>query len=170
MKEETKQKKKRPIALFIILGLIYLISVALIILVYWSTEEYSFTLTEILYTLTSPLKGANSAVSNDIIYKCIPAILLLLIPYIILVILDCLLFDKLTIQIKKGDTCKTLQLGYILRKLSRILLILLFVFSLCYASVKYNLIDFIKYKLQSTKIYEEEYVTPTDSVLTHYYN
>ncbi|MBE5944901.1 MAG: LTA synthase family protein [Lachnospiraceae bacterium] len=163
-RKQKKERKKHPLIKYILLGLVYLLGIIIIVLVYWSKKEYGFRFTEIVYTLTTPLAGADTSIVDGIKSQCIPKIIILFIPYLIWVLIDAVWGKKLILNRKSKK--KPLHLGKLLGIFFTIACPLVFVVSLVYANIEYNVFYYIYSRLQTTEIYEEYYVFPEETAIT----
>lgn len=159
-----KRNRFKRLVGYIIVGTIYVLSLAVYIACKWSKEEYGVALDQMLYTIVSPLKGANTGVLGLAFQDCMPFVLRGIIVYIFLVILDCLIRVFVHVDITLLSIGKTIHINVIswCRKFVAILGIVTLIGSLLYVEQEYQVMDYIKQRREVTTIYEDYYVSPDD--------
>jgi len=155
---QPEQKRKKAVVGYILFGLLYVLAVVIFVLVAWSRREYNVSLNEMVYTITSPLRGNDGGVVEKVTRECLPLMGVLLLPYIAFVVADCLVKKQRTITLKKGGK----ERGHMdfIRTVAFILCVALFLGSVVYANAAYNLVGYIASQFDQTTIYEDEYVDP----------
>lgn len=160
-KTSKRRQNKNVVVVYFISGLIWFFSVVLYAVCDWSKARYGYGLNELIYTLTSPLKGADTSIVSDALKVCLPNVIKWYLPFVGLILLDVLIriSIKIVINIKEKRIC--IDLFHVYR-----FAVFMITFFVAYKSVihinnEYQLFDFIKMKRTATKIYEEYYVDPS---------
>lgn len=73
---------------YIIVGLLYVFAIILYKICDWSKETFQVGLEEIIYTITSPLKGTGGDQVTQAVNYCLPAVVAGLGIYILFIIFD----------------------------------------------------------------------------------
>lgn len=159
-KNRNKYSKRLKCLRYVLVAFVYVLAFAIRKVCEWSVETFNVSLQEILYTITSPLKGTESSMVSQAFEYCVPTVLMVLFVYVCLVVLDCWNKVKIEIEIKIGKLKTQIELFGISRKIVILFAILTMLFSLGYVEKQYNVIEYIKYQLESSTIYEDYYVDP----------
>jgi len=169
----TKLKKtknsaiKGRVRLYVIFGFVLLLALILASVVGWSIEYFGVGLEQIIFTLTSPMKGANSGVVVvDAFKTCLPAILSVMAVYIAFAIIDCKLNLKLAVTGKIGKKLVNFNLSKVFRAFICILCVVALFASAFYANSKYDVVGYVKQKNDTTTIYEDYYIDPRSVNIT----
>lgn len=146
--KNDKSNDKKPIAAYIFFGIMLLLAFVLISVVWWSDNYFGVGLEQIIFTMTAPMKGANSGVVvRDAFCACLPIISPPCIIYALLVFID----------IKFGSKIK---LRRVLRRVISSICVATLILSVIYANNIYNVVDYVKIKNDTTTIYEDYYIDP----------
>lgn len=169
----TKQKKtknsaiKGRVRLYVIFGFVLLLALILASAVGWSIEYFGVGLEQIIFTMTSPMKGANSGVVvADAFKTCLPIILSIMALYIAVAIIDCKLNLKLEVRGKIGEKSVSFNLSKVIRAFICILCVVSLLVSAFYANFKYDVVGYVKQKNDTTTIYEDYYIDPRSVNIT----
>ncbi len=154
---------KKRILLHVLSGICFTIAFAIYIVCLWSSETFGVGLDEIIFTITSPLKGADGNVAAAAFSFCLPRIIALIAAYTVVAIIDVRLgvSVKLIVQLKKRSF-KT-DVRKLLRHALVIISVLSIFSSLMYVNNIYNLVYYIENQVNHTTIYDDYYVSP-DSI------
>lgn len=161
-----KLRKKRNKLLqwvaYVLVGTLLIFSVALKSICQWSVVYFNVSLEEILFTITSPLKGTESNIVLQAVEFCIPKVCPVIIIYLCMVIIDVWNSVKLKIKIYN----KRFKIEFEVVRLVRWIVVVFTFISLYntfdYANREYDLVKYIKNRLANSQIYEEYYVKPSD--------
>ena len=146
---EPQSGHRKGWLLHIIAGFIVsLVSMLIIMGVYWYDTRFSTGVQEMIYTLTSPMQGAGNdgTTIQGILFCGIPTILILF-----LYLWAC--------RWAKGHL-----LARHLRRLHAAYCGLFFLGAVIYADAELGIYDYIGTRLENTSLYEEEYVSPEDVI------
>ena len=122
----------------------------------WSSNLFGVDLEAIIFTLTSPLKGADTDVIGDAAAFCIPRILAIFVPYVIFAVFDICHKKRLF----KFDLLK------IVRRAVAVISVCSIFASILYANSIYKLSEYFRNHTVYTNFYEEYYVSPKDMDFT----
>ena len=143
-----KQLSRRTKTSLIIIGIIIILAAFILALTWWLSVTFGVSIREILYTLTSPLKGSDTHFLGSAVKFIVPWILAALIICIIIFVV------RIKIEGKKEKTQK------IFMRILRIISALLLVASLIWCNIRLSIPSFVMANIQSTEIYEDYYVDP----------
>lgn len=127
----------------------------------WIHEVYGISFMELLFTLVSPLKGANLSMVFDAVRACIPEILL-----IVLFVLVCVWiwyvqgYVQVRMTLGFGRFRARFDLMKALRHMTALVSAAALLFACLYANRALEISDFILSYQTATTIYEDEYVDP----------
>lgn len=146
---------------YTLVGLILLASFILDRVVQWFSLKFAVGMEAILFTIKSPLQGADTSFLKDAIRFCNPVLIaVLIISYIALIVVYEIISKKLKFYIeittKKNKAIKIKPYVFVL--------IFTFVFmisSLHFVESKTYIFAYLKRVKQQTTIYEDKYVKPT---------
>ena len=152
---DKPQKVKKPIFGYILFGILWLLSLTLGAIVWWSKKEFGVSLNEIFFTLAQPLTGTDGGVVQSALLHCLPIIIIGMALYGLFIFFHLRMMRKGSI---KGSrifrTC--VSLGCVAGLLG----------SIVYANGQYDLIGYIENWLDTTEIYNDYYVDPTAVSIT----
>lgn len=156
-KEPEKEPAKpggwrKPMGWHICVGLVYVLSVLIIVVCHWVTETYGVGLNELISTFTLSLKGTSSDVVNAVIGSCLPPVLIAAAVFVALVFVDRIRLRGIPLKIKKA-----------LQRIMAVGAVAVFFTSLIYANSCFDAVGYFKTSVAQTKIYDDYYVSP-DSV------
>ena len=132
----------------------------------WSTETFNVSLEEILFTITSPLKGTETGVVSQGFEYCVPTVLTVLSIYLVLIAIDCWNRTKVRIKTQIGKITLNLEVFSILRGCVIVFIMTAVGFSLYYVNQEYNVVNYIQKQIETSTIYEDYYVDPTTANIT----
>lgn len=143
--------------------LLFAAGISLLAAVLWEIETLNVGIAEIIFTLTSPLDGADSGIARGALRQCLPGVLIL-----------CALYGGYLIYLRKFNrlhftiriTARKHSCAIRSRNLFRWIAVLIPVLTwlvTCY-TIERNLFfsSYIKAQLDKTTIYEDYYVRPSD--------
>ena len=146
----------KRILLHIGVGFCLLLASVIFFVSYWASNLFGVDLEAIIFTITSPLKGADMNVVKDAVKFCVPRIFMVMAPYGIFAIFD-ICYKK---RLFKFDLLK------IVRRIVAILSVCSIFASLLYANSIYKLSEYLKNHTVYTSFYEEYYVSPENMDFT----
>jgi len=157
--DNIKNKKAKNIIWYILIGVFLLAFFSCLFLVCWALNNFNVSFQAILYTLSNPLRGADSNIINDAIFYCGIRLFVVLLIYIILVLIR----EKL----KKDSTDnKKINIKKIIYRIVCLVMgvfsLLSFTMSLIFADMRFGVVNYLKAINSQTKIYEEYYVNPSN--------
>ncbi len=158
--------RRKPVIGYILFGVVYLLSLLLWKVVEWSRATYGVALNEILYTLATPLKGTDAGVMESAIESCVPPVIWMFVPYLLLVAVDCLTRAEVLVTGTIFKLKTKINIRILLRASCAVLSVVAFVSSFAYADREYALITYINNSLHPTTIYEDYYVDPMSVQIT----
>ena len=134
----------------------------------WTIENFGVSVREILYTIVSPMKGADTVFLESAIVATKTCVILFSVCYICYLFIDIYLSKKDIIIELKFKNINSLSLKKIeLKKMIRLFVIVLLIINLWlsfnYIDHSLGVIDFFYSYYQATTIYEDEYVNPLDT-------
>jgi putative glycosyltransferase (exosortase G-associated) len=149
-KQKTKKEKesKKSIGWVVCVGLLYLISVFVIVVCHWIYKTYGVGLNELITTFTLSVKGASSDVVLTALKNCLPPIILGIGVFIFL-----LLFSR---KKERKIIQNILSAGAVL-----------FVFGAAfYVNRCFDAVGYFQTSVAQSSIYEDYYVNPNDVAIT----
>lgn len=178
-----KQAQPGKIVFAILFGILFLIGIAILSLAVWYKLNFGVSFKELIYTVLSPLKGTGAGT----VVQIVGAALIYLIVGSALYILLCIplfargpsdrFFRDLRTRRKnrflyrverenweKNDERRPIQYARqrVLRRIGATAILLLLVFSLCFAVVVLGIPEYVSLLRQKTTIYEDHYVSPEE--------
>ncbi len=136
-----------PSILFILSGIIFIVT-------YWTKSTFGIGLEEIIFTMTSPLDGADSGVVISALTFCLPLIFL--------VAALCVGGIVLVRKLKLDEKIKRW-----LKPTVAVLSCLCLVLSIFYVDLQFGLVQYLKNKMSYTKFYDEYYIDPQNVEFVH---
>ena len=134
----------------VVFGLLFLLGTALLVLSLWYRATYDIEFKELLYTLSSPLKGTGESTITLILTSCLPWVCGAAVIYVAIAIF----------LAQKGW-------GYQLtRRVCAFLCVLLLLGSMVFALAAFRIPTYLKALSEKTTIYEDYYVNPDDVAIT----
>ena len=144
--------------------LLFTLGVALISAMLWELESLNVGISEIIFTLTNPLDGADSGIAESIVRSCLPVTLLFSAGY-----------AAVLIRFRgcgKGELLKLRRPK--LRLHARALIcgalalvpVATWILAGAVAEKRFQLSDYVKTRMDKTTIYEDYYVRPSDTEIT----
>lgn len=134
----------------------------------WYNEIFGVKLEELLFTLASPLEGADTNIVWDAVKICLPIIIVIVTIVGLYIWFDCLIKKKINILLKAVIREKKLEIDLV--KLSNIVVaffsVICFVVAIRYLERSLEIVDYVKQKMSVSKIYEEYYVDPNSVVIS----
>ncbi len=148
----------------VLASLLFIFSLILHAAVYWMHTTLRIQFGELLYTLTTPLKGSNT----DMVIQCVHSSgtqITIILLYLFLLTAVIVLQHRYKVtyhSVKHGDMD--------IIKLSRRALMCCGVVSLAavavFTEMKFNIIDYARLRMSPSTLYEEHYVAPTEVSIT----
>lgn len=159
---KKNKTNKKQISFYVIAGALFLFAVVYNSFINWATAKFGVTLNEVVYTVLSPMKGADTDFLMSIVKTCIPHVITALILWTLYALID----NKINISI--SAVChikfKNKQASFDLLKSFRLAIVLLLIASLAATTAKaekaFKIKDYISSYIQQTTIYEEYYIDP----------
>lgn len=130
-------------------AILFIISYVIFIVTYWTKSTFGIGLEEIIFTITSPLDGADSGVALSAIGFCLPRIIAVTALFIGGVIL------ARRVNLKK-------KIKRWLKPTISVLSVLSIIFSIFYVDFQFGLVQYLKNKTSYTKFYDEYYIDPAN--------
>lgn len=147
----------------VLTGLGFVLGYTIYIACKWADKTFGVGIDEILFTITSPLKGTDSGVLWEALSACVPRVLIVLALYGLLVILDCLNKTTVFLGIKKVK----LNITKFTRWTVALLSVAAVVLGIKYADDQYGLFAYLRDRNSMSTIYEDHYVEPDKANITH---
>ena len=160
------KKINKPWYGYVIWGVLYTAFIIFIEIVRWSRAEFNVGLSEVIFTLSSPLKGQENSVVSDAIWSCLVPVLCSVIPFIIIAIIDMLKSKDIRVDVQLKKKNISFNVRSLFRKLSVGLCVCVIVTALLYGNREYNIWAYVRAQFQQTTIYEDYYVDPLDVEIT----
>lgn len=159
-KKNRKKNKALRIFVYIVVGLVYILSYTIYCACDWAKDVFNVGIEEIIFTLSNPLKGTGEEVMKDFVNTCVPKIVFFAVLYIAVVIVDW----NLNVSVVLYTKIKKLRIRINLMKTARVVCAC-FCFvalgqSLFFVDEHYQLFAFVKNRMNATTIYEEYYINP----------
>lgn len=158
----SKTKKALRITGYILAGIIFIFAISLYVICKWSVKMFNVSLGEILFTIRSPLKGADTSVIKQGLQECLPPIAAGLLAYIALIVANIKLKVNIILNIKLRKLNFSLSIRALAKRVVSLFILASFVLSIAYADSQYQLFDYIKSHFDTTTIYEDYYIHPDD--------
>lgn len=156
----TKQKKPiKRIVLTIVLGLLFVLAVALISIAIWYRNNYHMEFGALLMVLGGPIEGTGDNMINDILWAVLPSSIIALVIYVGVA----LIVNFEYINIKKYDKPKTYN---IIRRVGSLLCVCTLLFSMGYTVYAFKMVTWLRNIGETTTVFEDHYVDPTDVAIT----
>ncbi|MBQ7288918.1 MAG: hypothetical protein IJW78_04230 [Clostridia bacterium] len=92
-------KNKRKNGFYIIGGLFFLLVVIYKFGIDWATAKFGITIKELLYTLVSPLEGADTGFLKDAVIYCLPPVLIFIAVWIVYALIDKRISNRVSAEI-----------------------------------------------------------------------
>lgn len=159
MKKQKKQKKNR----YVLFGFLLFLAYTIYIVCYWTSNTFGVGLDQIIFTITSPLRGADNSTFLSAVETCVPRILAVMGVYILLAVIDSKTNFSLNLSIKLKKRCLNFNIFKIFRVLVCLSIVASVVFSVIYADQKFMFVDYIKVRNAQSPIYADHYVDPKDA-------
>ena len=153
MEKQEKSKLRRllkHILLTFLFGVMFVFSIALIVVCAWYSMTYNLEFKELLYTLASPLKGTGESTISLIISTCLPPVLWFALAYVI--VAGLLFIPK--------------RIFVYFRYAGMVICSLLLVGSLIFSTIALRIPAYVRAMSEKTHIYENYYVDPDTVQIT----
>ncbi len=128
----------------------------------WATSNFGVTLNEVMYTILSPMKGADTNFLSDALKSCLPVACIAVILWVLYIFAD-----KKMNKTVSASCCikfKEKQISLDLFNVSKNAIVLLIISALIMTTAKaeasFKIKDYIASYIQQTTIYEDYYVDP----------
>lgn len=157
---EFKNKKRSPVPM-ILITLMFLLAEAGMVMLHWFDTKWSTGFQEMLYTMTSPLKGTGSDILNLGLRDCLPPMLIIGAAYTLAMVLCCnnRFSRRMTGQLP----------GHGRERLRKILCIgaaVLVAADVVYAQIVLDFFGYFSALSQQTALYDEQYIDPCTADIT----
>ncbi len=154
--------RKKHIFFYVATGFVFFLAVVYNAFIKWATLNFGITIKEILFTIISPMNGADTNFLKDAIKSCLPVAIISIISWVLYVFID----TKINKTVS-GDCCikfKHKQVTFNWFNVFKALIVLALTASLIATTVKadnaFKLTEYISSYIKQTTIYEEHYVNP----------
>ena len=144
------------------LGFLFLLGYIIFIICVWSSNTFNVGLDEIIFTITSPMKGADTNLVYDALKFCLPRIGVILLCAVILIMAIERIKNETTINIEIAKKNIFLNCKKLFVRFAVFLCILSLINSVLFVNKTYSLFDFIKTQVVSSTLYEDYYVDPNE--------
>ncbi len=161
---EEKPPKKEPkpwyiyrksIGWHICVGLVYVLSVLIIVVSHFVYDIYGVGLSELLSTMTGNLKGTSDTVAKEVISACLPPVLIGFGAYVLWIVLDRIKCNKFFGTLKRG-----------LHRIVAFGSVVCFFFSIAYFNHYFDAYGYFKTSIAQSRLYEDYYVDPAEVAIT----
>lgn len=153
---------KKHIFFYVAVGCVSFFAVVYNVFIKWATSNFGVTLKEVMYTILSPMKGADANFLKDAVKCCVPAACVSIILWLLYVFVDYEINKTLSVFCCIKFKAKQIPLN--LFGIFKTLIVLLVTASLITTTVKaensFKIKDYISSYIQQTTIYEDYYVNP----------
>lgn len=160
--KKKNQRKNKPlrIIVYIVVGLVYLLSYTIYCACDWAKDVFNVGIEEIIFTLSNPLKGTGTEIVNNFVKSCIPKIVFFVVLYIAIVIVDWHTKASIILYAKIKKFRIKINFTKIARVISACFCMVALTASFFFVDEHYQLFAFIENRMQATTIYEDYYVNP----------
>lgn len=158
-----KIKKGLLIALHILAGLIFSLGCLIFQSATWVHDVFGVQFAELLYTLTSPLKGTGDGMVQKALAGCLYPVLPLILTYILVVVLFAWILPKTVKAVFTahiGKKILTLHPFRLIHYLAPVVALWVFVASLYHADNMVGVFSYVQLLNSRTRVYEEYYADP----------
>ncbi len=159
---EKNKAHKKHIFFYIVAGLALFLAALCNTFVKWGASKFGVTLKEILYTILSPMKGADADFLMDAVKTCLPVCLTVIVLWILYVVIDVKINKTLSIDccIKFKEKQFTVNIPDIFRGVIVLFIISSLIATTAIAENTFKIVNFISSYTHQTTIYEDYYVDP----------
>ena len=162
-------KKKNKNGFYIFFGGALLLTLIYKLAIDWAIAKFGITIKEILYTLLSPLNGADTDFLKDAVIYCIPWVLIFIVAWTSYSLIDKKLSNKISAEIVvKRKNKKHITISFF--NIFKFFLVAACIISICVTSVKadgtFKVVECISSYLDRSTIYEDYYVSPDSTSIT----
>lgn len=156
----SKKVKVKRILCYVFWGFIFTLACVIYCITKWGTTVFDVGIESILFTLMNPMEGSSNEIVMAAVNYCLPRVLIGICFYVVLCEIDFLIYKKAPSfkNIEKERSIVTLQ--QVLRSFFSVYCVVLFIFSLLYVDLNYNVVEYFVVSKQPTTIYEDYYVDP----------
>lgn len=158
---EKKINKVTKIVLYVIVCFVYLLSCFIIVVSNWSRKTFNAELEEIIFTLSNPIKGANTDIVYDALKYCLPRLFVFIALLVIVIVLIQKINKNVYLKIETKKKVKFINLKKFLNIFASSFCLVAFMLSIMHADRNYGLFAYIRKQLSQTTIYEQYYVDPS---------
>lgn len=135
----------------------------------WYKKTFGVTIREIIYTMNSPLKGADTGFLGKAVSYCMPGIILSAVLIAMILVWEIAVVRRVRIHWNlglRGHRKVSINLTYVRRGITLALAIAMVISTFSYVDRTLKISDYIDSVAHQTKIYENEYVDPNDVDIT----
>lgn len=159
-----KKNKLRVVVFWILLSLLFIFSTVIESVCEWFNLRFGVGFEEILFTITSPLKGSDTSFFNEAVEYILPAMKICFFIIVTAVFLFIVFYCIVNIQfhVKIGKFKRTISFYKIYQTVSLVLVLAICCYSINYVESSLNIREYIARKLDATSIYDEYYVNPDE--------
>ncbi len=145
-----KREKTKRILLHIAFGIIFLIASVIFSVAVWYDLTFDISFSDLLFTMLSPLGGTGESTISQILASCLPAVILLMVVYIVSAIL---LFERT-------------KLKDLLRQIGALVCSAALLLSVIYALFAFRIPEYLANSSEVSELYEKEYIDPDTVKIT----
>lgn len=162
------KNKILTILFWVIFGIFLILATIIESVCDWFNMRFGVSFEEILFTVTSPLKGSDVSFFDEAVEYVMPSIITALLILVVILLLFIALYNIVNIQldITIGNFKRKIEFHKIYQTIC-----LIVVFISCFNSVSYafdslQLGQYISRKLDATTVYEDYYVNPPNTEIS----
>ncbi|MBE5936749.1 MAG: LTA synthase family protein [Lachnospiraceae bacterium] len=166
-KEKSISRIKGSLIRYIVVSFVYILSIFLSVVCFWSKRAFDIEFNEIINTLMGPLGGAGNAVLYDGLVFCVPIILVLVVLVVgVYLVYDIRKSGKLSWERETNYKKVQVRKLIIIRRIWSWVSVGLFALMLLYVDHSYQIGEYVHYRMSDSGIYEKCYVSPKSVNIT----
>lgn len=153
-------KRKNHVLWYLLFGFLYLLGTSTIVLCSWYHKTYNVGFKELLYTLLGPLEGTGNSVIRLVVNSFVPPFIFCLALLVVggFLLSETRLNQMLWTRILRRDFPRRIMCY--LRRTAALGCTAVFLFSLYFLNVKFDVLGYVESLQENTYIYETEYADP----------
>ena len=141
---EKRKNKTAKIVFLILACFVYLLSYFIIVISNWSRKTFNAEIEEILFTLTNPIKGANTDIVYDALKYCLPRLFVFIVLLLVVIVVIQKINKSVYIKVETNKREKFINLKKCLNIIVSSFCIVAFMLSIMHADRNYGLFAYIK--------------------------
>lgn len=164
-----KHKKGLLIGLHILTGLVFTLGCLIFQSSTWVHDVFGIQFAELLYTMTSPLKGTGDGMVQKALAGCLYPVIPTIIAYILVIVFfACLLPKKVKafLHVRIGKWKLRFQPLRLIHYIAPVVAVWVFIASLYHADKMLGMFEYFQLLDRKTTVYEEHFVDPDSVTLT----